>query len=245
MHLSLFTNYKTRMSSTKLIIAIDGYSSCGKSTFAKLLAKKLAYAYIDTGAMYRAVTLFAIRNNLFINNKLQTEELGNRLGEIAIRFVRNEQTGANETFLNNENVEETIRTLEVSNKVSEVSSLRPVRERMVELQRNMAAGGGMVMDGRDIGTVVFPNADLKLFMTAQPEIRAQRRYDELKAKGQNVSFDEILENLSARDLADSTRTESPLRQADDAIVLDNSFMTPDEQLIWVEEKLKAIINTKG
>lgn len=233
------------MSSTKLIIAIDGYSSCGKSTFAKLLAKKLSYAYIDTGAMYRAVTLFSIQNNLFKNNQIQAEELSKRLNEISIRFVRNEQTGANETFLNNKNVEESIRTLEVSNKVSEVSSLRLVRERMVELQRNMAAGGGMVMDGRDIGTVVFPNADLKLFMTAQPEIRAQRRYDELKAKGQDVSFNEILENLSARDLADSTRTESPLRQADDAIILDNSFMTPDEQLVWVEEKLNAIINTKG
>ena len=228
------------MPSKKLIIAIDGYSSCGKSTFAKLLAKRLAYAYIDTGAMYRAVTLFALRNKLIVKDELQAEELCSRLNEISIQFVRNEVTGANETLLNNENVEDAIRTLEVSSRVSEVSSLRLVRERLVELQRTMATGGGVVMDGRDIGTVVFPNADLKLFMTAQPKIRAQRRYDELLDKGTEVSFEDIFNNLTQRDLADSTRSESPLRQADDAIVLDNSFMTPDEQLVWVEEKLKKI-----
>lgn len=225
------------MPSKKLIIAIDGYSSCGKSTFAKMLAKRLGYAYIDTGAMYRAVTLFALRNNLIIDDVLLRETLCNRLNEIAIKFARNEQTGANETLLNDVNVEEEIRTLEVSSRVSEVSSLKLVRERLVELQRAMAVGGGVVMDGRDIGTVVFPQADLKLFMTAQPAIRAQRRYDELLDKGQDVSYEDILNNLTQRDLADSTRAESPLRQAHDAVVLDNSFMTPDEQLVWVEALL--------
>jgi cytidylate kinase len=226
----------------KLIIAIDGYSSCGKSTFAKMLAKHLKYAYIDTGAMYRAVTLFALQNNMICGNGIDVNSLQSKLGKIDIRFIRNTETGANETTLNGENVEEAIRSLEVSSRVSEVSSYKFVREQMVELQRKMAIGGGVVMDGRDIGTVVFPNADLKLFMTADPEIRAQRRYDELVAKGQTVDFNDIRENLIKRDLLDSTREESPLRQADDALVLDNSHMTPEEQLIWVEDKMKKLLS---
>ncbi len=230
------------MPDNKLIIAIDGYSSCGKSTFAKMLAKHLKYAYIDTGAMYRAVTLFALQNNMVEADHVNAKLLENRLGEIDIRFIRNAENGANETTLNGENVEEAIRSLEVSSRVSEVSSYKFVREQMVELQRKMASGGGVVMDGRDIGTVVFPNADLKLFMTADPEIRAQRRYDELVAKGQTVDFNDIRENLIKRDLLDSTREESPLRQADDALVLDNSHMTPAEQLIWVEDKMKKLLS---
>jgi cytidylate kinase len=226
----------------KLIIAIDGYSSCGKSTFAKILAKHLKYAYIDTGAMYRAVTLFALQNNMMDADHINAQLLETHLGEIDIRFIRNSETGANETTLNGKNVEEAIRSLEISSRVSEVSSYKFVREQMVELQRKMASGGGVVMDGRDIGTVVFPNADLKLFMTADPEIRAQRRYEELVAKGQTVDFNDIRENLIKRDLLDSTREESPLRQAEDALVLDNSHMTPDEQLIWVEDKMKKLLS---
>jgi CMP/dCMP kinase len=230
------------MPDNKLIIAIDGYSSCGKSTFAKILAKHLKYAYIDTGAMYRAVTLFALQNKMICGNGVDVNSLQSKLEEIDIRFIRNTETGANETTLNGENVEEAIRSLEVSSRVSEVSSYKFVREQMVELQRKMASGGGVVMDGRDIGTVVFPNADLKLFMTADPEIRARRRYDELVAKGQTVDLADIRENLIKRDLLDSTREESPLRQADDALVLDNSHMTPDEQLVWVEAKMKNLLS---
>jgi len=218
--------------SKKLIIAIDGYSSCGKSTFAKTIAQKLNYIYIDTGAMYRAVTLFAMRENLINNGIVNDTLLKEKLDNINVIFKKNEITCKNEMFLNNENVEEEIRRMEVSNNVSQISQLKFVREKMVDLQRQMGKSLGVVLDGRDIGTVVFPNADIKIFMTANPEVRAQRRFDELKAKGEKVSFDEIKSNLLKRDEIDSTRVESPLKQADDAIVLDNSHMLPNEQILW-------------
>jgi len=218
--------------SKKLIIAIDGYSSCGKSTFAKTIAQKLNYIYIDTGAMYRAVTLFAMRENLITNGIVNDTLLKEKLDNINVIFKKNEITCKNEMFLNNENVEEEIRRMEVSNNVSQISQLKFVREKMVDLQRQMGKSLGVVLDGRDIGTVVFPNADIKIFMTANPEVRAQRRFDELKAKGEKVSFDEIKSNLLKRDEIDSTRVESPLKQADDAIVLDNSHMLPNEQILW-------------
>ncbi len=220
-----------------LIIAIDGHSSCGKSTVAKDLAKKLKIAYIDTGAMYRAVTLYALRNKLISGGEIDKEKLNTSLKDIDIQFRSNVNEGTNETWLNGENVEEEIRTLEVSNNVSQVSALGFVRKRLVELQQSMGEKGGVVLDGRDIGTVVFPNADLKIFMTASPEIRAQRRFDEMKMKGQNPTFEEVLENVKNRDLMDSTRKESPLKQASDAIVLDNSHLSPQQQLDWILEKL--------
>ncbi len=218
-----------------LVIAIDGYSSCGKSTIAKDLAKVLNYIYIDTGAMYRAVTLFAMRNNIISNGSIDTEKLEKLLPEIKITFKQNPETKLNETYLNGENIEKEIRRMDVSNNVSLISTLKPVREYLVKLQRDMAKEGGVVMDGRDIGTVVLPDADLKIFMTASPEVRAERRYKELKAKGENVSLEEIMKNLAERDHLDTTRKESPLRQADDAIILDNSNMTPTEQLDWIVE----------
>ncbi len=220
-----------------LIIAIDGHSSCGKSTVAKDLAKLLKIAYIDTGAMYRAVTLYALRNNLIVNGKIDENALKNSLDYINIRFQTNLNKGTNDTWLNGERVEEEIRSLEVSNNVSQISALGFVRKRLVELQQLMGEKGGVVLDGRDIGTVVFPNADLKIFMTADPEIRAQRRFDEMKAKGQNPSFEEVLKNVKDRDQMDSTRKESPLIKAEDAVVLDNSHLSPKEQLKWILDKL--------
>lgn len=220
-----------------LIIAIDGHSSCGKSTVAKDLARLLKIAYIDTGAMYRAVTLYALRNHLIANGKIDEEGLRSSLDDIDIRFRTNLSKGTNDTWLNGENVEEEIRDLEVSNNVSPISTLGFVRKRLVELQQMMGDKGGVVLDGRDIGTVVFPNADLKIFMTAAPEIRAQRRFDEMKAKGQNPAFEEVLKNVIDRDLMDSTRKESPLKQAEDAMVLDNSHLSPKEQLDWILDKL--------
>ncbi len=217
----------------KLVIAIDGYSSCGKSTIAKDLAKVLNYIYIDTGAMYRAVTLFAMKNNLIKNKDIDLKRLKELLPQVKITFKKNPVTNLNETYLNGENVEKEIRRLDVSNKVSMISAIGFVRERLVELQREMAKEGGIVMDGRDIGTVVLPDADLKIFMTAKPEVRAERRYKELKEKGEEVSFEEIMKNIADRDHMDTTRKESPLRQAGDAIVLDNSNMTPEEQLEWI------------
>jgi len=221
-----------------IIIAIDGHSSCGKSTVAKDLAKLLKIAYIDTGAMYRAVTLYALRNHLIENGKIDESRLKISLDDIDIRFRTNISEDTNETWLNGEKVEEEIRRLEVSNNVSQISALGFVRRRLVELQQLMGEKGGVVLDGRDIATVVFPNADLKIFMTAAPEIRAQRRFDEMKAKGQNPSFEEVLKNVKDRDLMDSTRKESPLKQAEDAVVLDNSHITPQEQLEWILDKLK-------
>lgn len=227
----------------KIVIAIDGHSSCGKSTVAKEIAKKLGYIYIDSGAMYRAVTLFALRNGLAANGTVKETELVARLGEIKVEFRFNPENLRNETFLNGENVEEEIRQLPVSQHVSPTATIREVREAMVAQQQELGKLKGIVMDGRDVGTVVFPEAELKLFMTARPEVRAQRRYDELNAKGQPVSFDEILANVIERDRIDSTREVGPLKQADDAIVLDNSDLTREEQMIWlmktIREKVEA------
>lgn len=220
------------MKNDKIIIAIDGHSSCGKSTMAKQLAKQLQYRYIDTGAMYRAVTLFALRKGIANNGTVDKEKLVEVLNEVSIDFIYNPNSEQSDTFLNGENVEKEIRQLPVSNHVSPVATIKEVRQAMVRQQQLMGAGKGIVMDGRDIGTVVFPDAELKLFITASPEIRAQRRYDELKAKGDNVDYEEILKNVTERDRIDSSRTESPLIQASDAIVLDNSHINREEQLDW-------------
>lgn len=225
-----------------MIIAIDGHSSCGKSTVAKQLARILNYTYIDSGAMYRAVTLFCLRNNLIKNHIVDVENLKKRLDEINIHFRYNDKLQRNETILNNEVVEDEIRLMEVSNNVSPVSTIAFVREKMVMLQRELSKEGNIVMDGRDIGTVVFPDADLKVFMTASPEIRANRRYLELTEKGDEVSFDEILANVVSRDKIDSTREASPLRKADDALELDNSNLTREEQLEWIISKVHEIKN---
>ena len=224
------------MIKNKITIAIDGYSSTGKSTFAKNIAKRLGYIYVDTGAMYRAVTLYCIENGLIgTDGTPDAKEIIRRLPEIKISFAYNSQTGKSETMLNGVNVEADIRGIEVSRYVSPVSAIPEVREQMVELQREMGKHGGVVMDGRDIGTVVFPHAELKIFMTADPKIRAIRRFNELKKKGQSVSLQEVEENIAHRDYEDSHRATSPLRQAEDAIVLDNSNVSPDEQLVWFDE----------
>ena len=226
---------------SRIIIAIDGHSGCGKSTVAKELAKRLGYVYIDTGAMYRAVTLFALRSGLAANKKVDEEGLINRLGEINIEFRFNAESGQNEVYLNDENVENEIRQLLVANHVSPVATIKEVRAAMVKLQQKMGEKKGIVMDGRDIGTVVFPNAELKIFMTASPEVRAQRRYDELTAKGQSVNFDEILQNVVERDRIDSSREASPLKQAGDALLLDNSNLSREEQFNWVLGKVSKLI----
>jgi len=218
-------------------IAIDGYSSCGKSTLAKQLAAHLGYIYIDSGAMYRAVTLFAMENQLFNSEKLDLAALLKKLPEIDVRFDRSE-TGHNQILLNGKPVENKIRDMRVSERVSEIAAIPEVRHKLVKLQQAMAAEKGVVMDGRDIGTHVMPDAELKLFMTASPEIRAQRRYDELKGKGMDVSYEEVLKNLSERDETDSNRATNPLRQAKDAIVLDNSHLTPDAQFNRAVELVK-------
>ena len=220
----------------KIIIAIDGYSSCGKSTMAKQLAKRLGYVYIDTGAMYRAVTLFALQNGFIAKDKIDTESLHQALDTCHITFRMNEQ-GNPETHLNGENVESEIRSLRVSSNVSPIATLPFVREHLVAQQQLMGREKGIVMDGRDIGTVVFPDAELKIFVTASAEVRAKRRYDELQAKGQNVSFDEILKNVQERDYIDSHREVSPLRKADDAIEFDNSHMTLEEQDEWLMQRV--------
>ncbi len=226
----------------RLSIAIDGYSSCGKSTIAKDLAQKLNYIYIDSGAMYRAVTLYAMEHNLIDGDKIDLEALKKHLPDINISFKFNRKTKVNETHLNNRNVENEIRKLDVSNKVSLISTIDFVRSRLVELQQQMATEGRVVMDGRDIGTVVMPNADLKIFMTATPEIRAERRHKELKGKGEDVSLNEIMKNIEERDHLDTTRKISPLKKADDAIVLDNSKLTQEEQLHWILKVVENIIN---
>ena len=218
----------------KLIIAVDGFSSCGKSTMAKTLAKTLNYTYVDSGAMYRAATLFCLQNGLLQNGLLDVGGLRARLDEIEVSF-RNNAEGVSQTYLNGVNVEREIRAMEVSNAVSIVSAVGFVREKMVELQRRAGAEGGIVMDGRDIGTVVFPQADLKIFVTADARIRAQRRYDELVAKGQPEDFDEILQNIEKRDLLDQTREVSPLRRAADAIEMDNGLFNLQEQDAWLLE----------
>jgi len=220
------------------IIAIDGHSSCGKSTVARDLAQKLGIAYIDTGAMYRAVTLFALQNHLIRDGDIDEEGLKKALDQINILFKPNPETGNNDTYLNGQHVEKEIRRLDVSNHVSQISSLGFVRKKLVELQQQMGEKGGVVLDGRDIGTVVFPHADLKVFMTASPEIRAQRRYDEMQQKGENPSFEKVLENVNERDRLDSTRKESPLKKAPDALILDNSHLNQEEQLEWIMEQLR-------
>ena len=226
----------------KLIIAIDGYSSCGKSTFARSIAKKLNYIFLDSGAMYRAVTLYSMRRGFIGKNGLNTDAVISELNDINISFIFNSVTNEYETFLNSENVEAEIRTLEVTSYVSKISQIAEVRSRMVELQRQIGVSKGVVMDGRDIGTVVFPDADIKIFMTASADIRTQRRFDELKEKGIVSDFEELRNSIVARDIADENRDISPLRRADDAIVLDNSKMTVEEQMIWVKQIIEKTIN---
>lgn len=216
----------------KMIIAIDGYSSCGKSTFAKAIANRLHNIYINTGAMYRAVTLVALMKGAINSSGLNQTLLKELLKEVNITFKRDVITGNNETYINDEKVEDQIRSMEVSNYVSVVSQVKFVREKMVEMQREMSKSKGVVIDGRDIGTVVFPNADIKIFMTAEPDVRARRQYDELTAKGEEVSLEEIRKNIVRRDEQDTTRAESPLIKAADAIILDNSYLTPDDQMEW-------------
>lgn len=221
----------------KITIAIDGFSSCGKSTMAKDLAKKIGYVYVDTGAMYRSVTLFAMQNNLFSKDgSVKTTELEKRMKDIQISFVFNNETGRPDTYLNGELVEKEIRTLEVSSHVSNIATIPFVREAMVAQQQRMGKDKGLVMDGRDIGTTVFPEAELKIFVTASPEVRAKRRFDELNEKGMPADFDDIFENVKERDYIDSHREVSPLRKANDAIELDNSNMTIGEQSEWLMQK---------
>ena len=222
----------------KITIAIDGHSSCGKSTMAKDLARRIGYVYIDTGAMYRAVTLFAMRHNLIANGQVDAAKLQEEMGNIHISLRLNPETQRPDTYLNGECVEREIRTMEVSRHVSLIAALPFVRSAMVEMQREMGKEKGVVMDGRDIGTVVFPHAELKIFVTASAEVRAQRRYDELTAKAEKCNYEEILENVKERDRIDSTRETSPLRQAEDAIVLDNTHMTIPEQENWLMEEYK-------
>jgi cytidylate kinase len=221
----------------KIVIAIDGFSSCGKSTMAKDLAREVGYIYVDTGAMYRAVTLFAMRNDVFdAEGNIDETRLKALLPDVKLTFQLNDETKLPEVCLNGENVERYIRTLEVSQHVSPIAALPFVREKLVEQQQAMGNEKGIVMDGRDIGTVVFPNAELKIFVTASAEIRAQRRFKELEAKGMPADFDEILQNVEQRDYIDTHRETSPLRQADDALVLDNSHLTIAEQKVWLMEK---------
>lgn len=225
----------------KITIAVDGFSSCGKSTMAKDLAKEIGYIYIDSGAMYRAVTLYAIENGYFLSGVIDREALEKEMSKIHIAFKLNRQTHRPDTYLNGENVEDAIRTMEVSGKVSPVAALDFVRKAMVEQQQAMGKAKGIVMDGRDIGTTVFPEAELKIFVTASAEIRAQRRCDELKAKGMEANYDEILRNIEERDRIDQGREVSPLRKAEDAIMLDNTYMTIPEQKQWLTRQfLKAV-----
>ena len=228
----------------KITIAIDGHSSCGKSTMAKDLAKELGYIYVDTGAMYRMVTLYAMKHNLFDNNgEVMTDKLKAVMHDINVGFKFNAETGRPDAYLNGELVENVIRTIEVSNHVSKIAAIPFVREAMVEQQREMGKEKGVVMDGRDIGTTVFPDAELKVFVTASAEVRAQRRFEELNAKGMPADYDEILKNVQERDYIDSHREVSPLRQAEDAILLDNSDMTIPEQKQWLLKQYKLKLAT--
>ena len=223
----------------KITIAIDGHSSCGKSTMAKDLAREVGYVYVDTGAMYRSVTLYALRHGLFLEDgSVKTAELEAEMPNIQISFKFNPEAGRPDTYLNGECVEKEIRSLEVSNHVSHIAAIPFVRTAMVAQQQQMGKDKGVVMDGRDIGTTVFPDAELKIFVTASAQVRAQRRFDELKAKGMPADFDDILKNVEERDYIDSHREVSPLRQADDAILLDNSNMTIPEQKEWLLAKFK-------
>ena len=227
----------------KIIIAIDGFSSTGKSTLAKQLAKHLGYVYVDTGAMYRAVALFAMQNNYIGKDFLDKEKLINSLPSVRLHFVFNSDLGFAEIYLNDVNVEREIRTLEVSGFVSTVAAISEVRSKLVEQQQEMGTTKAIVMDGRDIGTVVFPNAELKIFMTAGADTRAQRRYDELQAKGDNVSYEEVLKNVVDRDYIDTHREDSPLVMANDAIEVDNSYLNREEQFNVVLELVNEVINT--
>lgn len=223
----------------RIIIAIDGFSSCGKSTMAKDLAREIGYIYVDTGAMYRSVTLYALRHGMFrADGSIDTGALEAAMPEIRITFRLNKETGRPDTYLNGELVEKDIRTMEVSSKVSPIAALPFVRKALVEQQQMMGREKGIVMDGRDIGTAVFPDAELKVFVTASAEVRAQRRYDELKAKGMEADYASILKNVEERDYIDSHREVSPLRKADDAVELDNSHMTIAEQKQWLMEKFE-------
>ena len=225
----------------KIIIAIDGFSSCGKSTMAKDLAHELGYIYVDTGAMYRCVALYALQHKLFLKDgEINIPELEAAMPNINISFKLNKETGRPDTYLNNENVENKIRTMEVSLHVSSIAAIPFVREALVAQQQKMGKDKGIVMDGRDIGTVVFPNAELKIFVTASPEVRAQRRYDELMEKGMEADYNEILENVKRRDYIDSHRDVSPLRKADDAIELDNSNISIEEQKQWLINQYKRV-----
>ena len=218
----------------KIIVAIDGFSSCGKSTMAKNLARETNYIYIDTGAMYRAVSLFCIRNGWMTENEMDIESIDKNISDIKLEFINNDKGNA-DIYLNGENVESQIRTLEVANGASRVSTIAAVRKELVRQQQLMGSQKGIVMDGRDIGTVVFPNADLKLFMTASPETKAQRRFDELIEKGQQVTFEEVLQNVQERDYIDTHRDDSPLVKAEDAIEIDNSHLSKKEQFELVME----------
>ena len=230
----------------KITIAIDGYSSCGKSTMAKALARKIGYVYVDTGAMYRAVTLFALRHQLFnADGSVKVDALRELMPKVTITFRLNASTGLPETYLNGQMVEQDIRTMEVSHHVSPIAAIPFVREALVAQQQAMGRNKGIVMDGRDIGTTVFPDAELKIFVTASPEVRAQRRYDELKGKGMDAEYDDILKNVQERDYIDTHREVSPLRKAEDAIVLDNSHLTIAEQDEWlIEHYQKAAMEDK-
>jgi cytidylate kinase len=230
----------------KITIAIDGFSSCGKSTMAKELARRLGYIYVDTGAMYRSVTLFAMQHDLFLpDGTIREKELQALMPQIEISFKLNAKTGRPDTWLNGSCVEQEIRSLEVSNHVSPIAALPFVRSAMVTQQQQMGTGKGIVMDGRDIGTTVFPDAELKIFVTASAEVRAQRRYDELKQKGMPADFNDILKNVEERDYIDSHREVSPLRQAPDALVLDNSHMTIDQQNEWLMEQFEKAVNAQS
>jgi cytidylate kinase len=228
------------MNQKKITIAIDGFSACGKSTLAKDLAKRLAYVFIDSGAMYRAAALYCLRNNLIVNGQLNKEEILAQLSQMDIHFV--EVNAASRIFLNGQDVSNEIREPKVAEVVSIVAAYKPIREKLVQAQQEMGVKGGIVMDGRDIGSVVFPHAELKIFVTADPEIRVQRRLSEMLAKGVHTSIEEIRQNLAERDHLDSTREESPLIQVADAIVLDNSHLTKEEQLDWVLDKVALIVS---
>ena len=224
----------------KIVIAVDGFSSCGKSTFAKAIAARLGYIFIDTGAMYRAVTLYALDHGAIRSGMVDEEAVAALLKDIEITFRFNPERGASDIYVNGDLAEGRIRTIEVSNCVSRVSSIREVREKLAAMQQRMGRDRGVVMDGRDIGTVVFPDAEMKIFMTADPKVRAERRYAELRAKGDEVSMEEVLENVVSRDRADMNRAISPLRQAPDAVVLDNSRMSVDEQMAWFMERYEKM-----
>lgn len=226
----------------KIVIALDGHASCGKSTMAKDLAKEIGYTYVDTGAMYRAVTLYCLQNGFFTGNMLDEKRLEKEMGAINILLRFNPSTGRPDTFLNGVNVENEIRGMEVSDKVSQVSALPFVRKALVAKQQEMGKAKGIVMDGRDIGTVVFPEAELKVFVTASPEVRAMRRVKELEGKGEPASFEQVLENVKKRDYIDSTRAESPLRRAADALVLDNSTLTVADQKQWLLDQYNRVVS---